>query len=106
MSRSTPLCNGGGGVREQFNQNTPFIDGSQVYGSSTGDLPRFRNGNTGFMRTSTFVSNARRKLHSYYCVVTEQSYLPTIGSRQSICVWRLARLDVSRSDRIPHVVHP
>lgn len=40
----------------QLNENTAFIDASAVYGSSTSDMFRFRNGGSGFMQTSFIVS--------------------------------------------------
>lgn len=57
VARSTPVCGSTQNIREQFNENSAFIDGSQVYGSSFNDLPRFRQGNTGFMQTSFLVGH-------------------------------------------------
>ena len=55
VARSTPVCGTQNAVREQFNENTAFIDASVVYGSSTRDVAKLRNGQTGFMQTSFIV---------------------------------------------------
>lgn len=50
MARSTPTC--AGGRREQFNENTAFIDASLIYGSSSADSDKLRNGRSAFLQTS------------------------------------------------------
>uniref|UniRef100_A0A183BVU6 peroxidase n=1 Tax=Globodera pallida TaxID=36090 RepID=A0A183BVU6_GLOPA len=56
ISRSAPVCGTGvpGKPREQLNENTAFVDGSQIYGSSSKDLFKFRDGRTGFLKLSRF----------------------------------------------------
>lgn len=50
MGRSIPAC--GTGVRQQINQNTAFIDGSQIYGQSDDELNDLRASN-GSLRTDS-----------------------------------------------------
>ncbi|KAJ1348042.1 Peroxidase mlt-7 [Parelaphostrongylus tenuis] len=52
VSRSSPVC--GLTPREQLNENTAYIDGSMVYGSSLMDLHKFRDGRTGMLKTTRF----------------------------------------------------
>ncbi|KHN73447.1 Peroxidase mlt-7 [Toxocara canis] len=55
VSRSSAIC--GSGVRlprQQLNENTNFIDGSPIYGSSIHDNAKFREGRTGFLKLQNF----------------------------------------------------
>lgn len=55
ISRSAPICGTGQTIpRQQLNENTAYVDGSQIYGSSIKDLPKFRDGRTGFLKLSHF----------------------------------------------------
>ncbi|KAK0393081.1 hypothetical protein QR680_000045 [Steinernema hermaphroditum] len=55
VSRSSAICGSGNTKpRQQLNENTAYIDGSPVYGSSVGDLHKFREGRTAFLKTPTF----------------------------------------------------
>ncbi|CAG9540359.1 unnamed protein product [Cercopithifilaria johnstoni] len=55
VSRSSAICGSGKQKpRQQLNENTNFIDGSPIYGSSVGDLHKFRDGRTGFLKTISF----------------------------------------------------
>ncbi|CAD5212434.1 unnamed protein product [Bursaphelenchus okinawaensis] len=55
ISRSAPICGTGQTApRQQLNENTAYVDGSQIYGSSIKDLPKFRDGRTGFLKLSHF----------------------------------------------------
>ncbi|KAE9420852.1 hypothetical protein Angca_007190, partial [Angiostrongylus cantonensis] len=52
VSRSAPICDVS--PREQMNENTAYIDGSMIYGSSLKDLHKFRDGRTGMLKMSRF----------------------------------------------------
>ncbi|VDM67013.1 unnamed protein product [Strongylus vulgaris] len=52
VSRSAPICHVT--PREQLNENTAYIDGSMIYGSSPTDLLKFREGRTGFLKMNRF----------------------------------------------------
>ncbi|CAI4221322.1 unnamed protein product [Auanema sp. JU1783] len=52
VSRSAPICQVT--PREQLNENTAYIDGSMIYGSSPKDLHKFREGRTGLLKMSRF----------------------------------------------------
>ncbi|KAI6233148.1 CRE-MLT-7 protein [Aphelenchoides fujianensis] len=55
ISRSAPVCGSGtSSPRQQLNENTAFVDGSQIYGSSSKDLHKFRDGRTGMLKLSIF----------------------------------------------------
>ncbi|KAH7699852.1 hypothetical protein AAVH_33039 [Aphelenchoides avenae] len=55
VSRSSAICGSGRSKpRQQLNENTGFIDGSPIYGSSIGDMHKFRQGNTGFLKLENF----------------------------------------------------
>ncbi|KAE9548412.1 hypothetical protein FO519_008379 [Halicephalobus sp. NKZ332] len=49
FTRSVPRCQGGSGPRNQMNENTAFIDASNIYGSDHKSQRLFRQG--AFMRT-------------------------------------------------------
>lgn len=48
MARNSQVC--GMNPRQQLNENTAYLDGSQLYGSSLIDAQKFRDGGSGFMR--------------------------------------------------------
>lgn len=52
VSRSAPICHIT--PREQLNENTAYIDGSMIYGSSAKDLHKFREGRTGLLKMNRF----------------------------------------------------
>ncbi|KAI6238936.1 ShKT domain-containing protein [Aphelenchoides fujianensis] len=55
VSRSSAICGSGRSKpRQQLNENTGYIDASPIYGSSTEDLHKFREGNTGFLKLQNF----------------------------------------------------
>ena len=55
VSRSSPICGSGRTKpRQQLNENTGFIDGSPIYGSSVGDLHKFREGSSGLLKLNNF----------------------------------------------------
>uniref|UniRef100_A0AC34GNB9 Peroxidase n=1 Tax=Panagrolaimus sp. ES5 TaxID=591445 RepID=A0AC34GNB9_9BILA len=56
ISRSAPVCGTGTPAtpRQQLNENTAYVDGSMIYGSSTKDLHKFRDGRTGFLKMDRF----------------------------------------------------
>uniref|UniRef100_A0A0K0F465 peroxidase n=1 Tax=Strongyloides venezuelensis TaxID=75913 RepID=A0A0K0F465_STRVS len=56
VSRSSSICGSGRTKpRQQLNENTGYIDGSPIYGSSVDDLHKFRLGKTAFLKLSTFM---------------------------------------------------
>ncbi|KAI6238945.1 Peroxidase mlt-7 [Aphelenchoides fujianensis] len=66
ISRSAPVCGSGtSSPRQQLNENTAFVDGSQIYGSSSKDLHKFRDGRTGMLKLSIF-NNMRPIPHGPY----------------------------------------
>lgn len=74
--RAAAVCGTGfSNPREQLNENTAFIDGSMIYGSSVVDSRNFRAGNTGFLRMEFFdsgrflpVDQRRECPHSGACI--------------------------------------
>ena len=56
ISRSAPVCGTGtpSNPRQQLNENTAYVDGSMIYGSSSKDLHKFRDGRTGFLKMDRF----------------------------------------------------
>ncbi|KAI6206540.1 Peroxidase mlt-7 [Aphelenchoides besseyi] len=55
VSRSSAICGSGRTKpRQQLNENTGYIDASPIYGSSTEDLHKFREGNSGFLKLQNF----------------------------------------------------
>ena len=51
--RSCVSCDENGGTREQLNENTHFIDASNVYGHSETEAEKIRTRNDGLLKTST-----------------------------------------------------
>ena len=51
LSRSEAICQEGQGPREQFNINTAFVDGSNVYGSDDDTADNLRTKTDGLLRT-------------------------------------------------------
>lgn len=55
ISRSSPICGSGRTKpRQQLNENTGYIDGSPIYGSSVDDMSKFRDGRTPFLKLQNF----------------------------------------------------
>jgi peroxidase len=55
VSRSSPICGSGRSKpRQQLSENTGYIDGSPIYGSSIDDMPKFREGRSGFLKIKMF----------------------------------------------------
>jgi hypothetical protein len=55
IPRSAPICGSGRQFpRQQLNENTNFIDGSAIYGSSIVDLAKVRDGASGFLSMANF----------------------------------------------------
>uniref|UniRef100_A0AC34R5A6 ShKT domain-containing protein n=1 Tax=Panagrolaimus sp. JU765 TaxID=591449 RepID=A0AC34R5A6_9BILA len=55
VSRSSAICGSGRTKpRQQLNENTGYIDGSPIYGSSIEDMPKFREGQTPFLKLKMF----------------------------------------------------
>ncbi|MFH4973324.1 hypothetical protein AB6A40_000033 [Gnathostoma spinigerum] len=55
ISRSSAICGSGNRKpRQQLNENTCYIDGSPIYGSSVADQKKTREGNTGFLKIQKF----------------------------------------------------
>ena len=55
VSRSSAICGSGRSKpRQQLNENTGYIDASPIYGSSTEDLHKFREGSSGFLKLQNF----------------------------------------------------
>uniref|UniRef100_A0AC35U6H3 Peroxidase mlt-7 n=1 Tax=Rhabditophanes sp. KR3021 TaxID=114890 RepID=A0AC35U6H3_9BILA len=58
MSRSSPICGSGKTKpRQQLNENTGYIDASPIYGSSVGDLTKFRFQKSPFLKLTNFKGN-------------------------------------------------
>uniref|UniRef100_A0A0K0EPD7 peroxidase n=1 Tax=Strongyloides stercoralis TaxID=6248 RepID=A0A0K0EPD7_STRER len=69
MSRSAPVCGTGQTTpRQQLNENTGFIDGSTIYGSSSKDLHKFREGRTGFLKMTAFNSKMFLPFDTSKCI--------------------------------------
>uniref|UniRef100_A0A0K0FH87 peroxidase n=1 Tax=Strongyloides venezuelensis TaxID=75913 RepID=A0A0K0FH87_STRVS len=69
MSRSAPVCGTGQTTpRQQLNENSGFIDGSAIYGSSSKDLHKFREGRTGFLKMTAFNSKMFLPFDTSKCI--------------------------------------
>ena len=68
FARSLPACDssppGQLGPREQINDVTSWIDGSQVYGSRQELQDRLRDGNTAFLRTGNRIPSKSHYVHA------------------------------------------
>jgi peroxidase len=73
VSRSSPICGSGRSKpRQQLNENTGYIDGSPIYGSSIDDMPKFREGRSGFLKIKMFNGHRVLPFDQTKCKNSEQ----------------------------------